>query len=163
MKTKLHIGDAAKACGGIVIAQVERIVKAGSLHPKSVKVPGVSVDYVVVSQPENHMQTITTQFNAALCGDVRVPVNSLAPMALDERKVIARRTALELKPGAITNLGIGIPAGVPSVAAAAVAWLPLCRVIARTMAAASRTRADAPRHHSKYSSAMAAVSANTSL
>jgi propionate CoA-transferase len=92
-------------------------VKAGSLHPKSVKVPGVSVDYVVVSQPENHMQTISTQFNPALCGDVRVPVNSLAPMELDERKVIARRTALELKPGAITNLGIGIPAGVPSVAA----------------------------------------------
>ena len=114
---QINIAHAAKACGGIVIAQVERIVKAGSLHPKSVKVPGVSVDYVVVSQPENHMQTITTQFNAALCGDVRVPVNSLAPMALDERKVIARRTALELKPGAITNLGIGIPAGVPSVAA----------------------------------------------
>jgi propionate CoA-transferase len=96
---------------------VERIVKAGSLHPKSVKVPGVSVDYVVVSQPENHMQTIATQFNPALAGDVRVPLNSLEPMPLDERKVIARRTAMELKRGAITNLGIGIPAGVPSVAA----------------------------------------------
>ena len=114
---QINIAHAAKACGGIVIAQVERIVQAGSLHPKSVKVPGVSVDYVVVSQPENHMQTITTQFSPALCGDVRVPVNSLEPMPLDERKVIARRSALELAPGAITNLGIGIPAGVPSVAA----------------------------------------------
>jgi len=114
---QINIAHAAKACGGIVIAQVERIVQAGSLHPKAVKVPGVSVDYVVVSQPENHMMTIATQFNPALCGDVRVPVNSLEPMALDERKVIARRCALELKPGAITNLGIGIPAGIPSVAA----------------------------------------------
>jgi propionate CoA-transferase len=114
---QINIAHAAKACGGIVIAQVERIVQAGSLHPKAVKIPGVSVDYVVVSQPENHMQTIATQFNPALCGDVRVPVKSLEPMPLDERKVIARRCALELKPGAITNLGIGIPAGVPSVAA----------------------------------------------
>ncbi len=114
---QIHIAHAAKACGGIVIVQVERIVQAGSLHPKAVKIPGVSVDYVVVSQPENHMQTIATQFNPALCGDVRVPTSSLAPMALDERKVIARRTAMELTPGAVTNLGIGIPAGVPSVAA----------------------------------------------
>lgn len=113
---QINIAHAAKACGGIVIAQVERIVKAGSLHPKSVKIPGVSVDYVVLSQPENHMQTIATQFNPALCGDIRVPLNSLEPMPLDERKVIARRCALELKPGSITNLGIGIPAGVPSVA-----------------------------------------------
>jgi propionate CoA-transferase len=114
---QINIAHAAKACGGIVIVQVERIVKAGTLHPKAVKIPGVSVDYVVVSKPENHMQTIATQFNPALCGDVRVPVNSLEPMVLDERKVIARRTAMELTPGAITNLGIGIPAGVPSVAA----------------------------------------------
>nr|WP_315427714.1 CoA-transferase [uncultured Albidiferax sp.] len=114
---QINIAHAAKACGGIVIVQVERIVKAGTLHPKAVKIPGVSVDYVVLSKPENHMQTIATQFNPALCGDVRVPVNSLEPMALDERKVIARRTAMELTPGAITNLGIGIPAGVPSVAA----------------------------------------------
>ncbi|MCX7279042.1 MAG: acyl CoA:acetate/3-ketoacid CoA transferase [Burkholderiales bacterium] len=114
---QINIAHAAKACGGIVIVQVERIVKAGTLHPKAVKIPGVSVDYVVISKPENHMQTIATQFNPAFSGDVRVPVNSLEPMALDERKVIARRTAMELTPGAITNLGIGIPAGVPSVAA----------------------------------------------
>jgi propionate CoA-transferase len=114
---QLAIAQAAKRWGGIVIAQVERIVKAGSLHPKAVKVPGLVVDYVVIGKPENHMQTITTQFNAALCGDVQVPTGSLVPMPLDERKVIARRAALEVTPGAITNLGIGIPAGIPSVAA----------------------------------------------
>jgi propionate CoA-transferase len=114
---QLAIAQAAKACGGIVIAQVERVVQAGSLHPKSVKIPGLVVDYVVIGQPENHMQSITTQFNPALCGDARVPVNSLVPMALDERKVIARRAAMELAEGAVTNLGIGIPAGIPSIAA----------------------------------------------
>jgi propionate CoA-transferase len=114
---QLALAQAARACGGIVIAQVERVVQAHSLHPKRVKVPGILVDYVVLSTPQTHMQTITTQFNPALCGDERVPVNSLVPMPLDERKVIARRAAMELRPGAITNLGIGIPAGIPSVAA----------------------------------------------
>ncbi len=114
---QLSIAQAAKRWGGIVICQVERIVKAGTLHPKAVKVPGLLVDYVVVAQPENHMQTIATQFNPALCGDVMVPTGSLKPMPLDERKVIARRAAMEVTPGAITNLGIGIPAGIPAVAA----------------------------------------------
>lgn len=114
---QLSIAQAARAGGGIVICQVERIVKAGSLHPKAVKIPGVVVDYVVIGRPEHHMQSITTQFDPALCGDVQVPTDSLTPMALDERKVIARRAALELRPGAVTNLGIGIPAGIPSVAA----------------------------------------------
>ena len=114
---QLQIAQAARACGGIVIAQVEQVVQEGSLHPKRVKVPGYLVDYVVIGKPESHMQSISTVFNPALCGDVRVPVRSLAPMPLDERKVIARRAALELTPGAITNLGIGIPAGIPSIAA----------------------------------------------
>ncbi|SFV05655.1 acyl CoA:acetate/3-ketoacid CoA transferase [Pseudoduganella namucuonensis] len=114
---QLSIAQAARACGGVVIVQVERVVASGSLHPKAVKVPGVLVDYVVIGKPENHMQSIATQFDPALCGDLRVPLNSLKPMALDERKVIARRAACELTPGAVSNLGIGIPAGVPSVAA----------------------------------------------
>lgn len=114
---QLSIAQAAKRWGGIVIAQVERVVQAGSLHPKAVKVPGFLIDYAVIGTPENHMQSISTQFNPALCGDVRVPTGSLDPMPLDERKVIARRAALEVTPGALTNLGIGIPAGIPTVAA----------------------------------------------
>lgn len=114
---QLQVAQAARACGGIVIAQVEKVVQAGSLHPKQVKVPGILVDYVVTGRPETHMQSISTQFDPALCGDVRVPVSSMKVMPLDERKVIARRAALELTPGAVTNLGIGIPAGIPSIAA----------------------------------------------
>lgn len=51
------MAQAAKSSGGIVIAQVERIVANGSLPPMSIKVPGISVDYVVVASGEDHMQT----------------------------------------------------------------------------------------------------------
>jgi propionate CoA-transferase len=114
---QLAIAQAAKRWGGVVIVQVERVVEAGSLHPKSVKVPGMLVDYVVVGKPEHHKQSISTQFDPVFSGDIRLPLGALEPMPLDERKVIARRAALELSPGAVTNLGIGIPAGIPSVAA----------------------------------------------
>jgi propionate CoA-transferase len=113
----ISIAQAAKACGGIVIAQVENIVKAGTLHPKQVKVPGLVVDYVIVAKPENHYQTMGTYFNQAFAGDIKIPVASLKPLELDDRKIIARRAAMELIPGAAVNLGIGMPEGIATVAA----------------------------------------------
>ena len=112
----LAIATAAKNSGGFVIAQVERLAAHGSLHPREVVVPGVMVDCVVVAEPRNHQQTYGTVYSPAFASELRVPLDSLAPLPLDERKVIARRAAFELPMGGVVNLGIGMPEGVASVA-----------------------------------------------
>lgn len=64
---------------------------------------------MVVSKPEEHEQSFGCKFNAAATGEIRVPLNSVDKAPLNERKVIARRAAMELKSDTIVNLGIGIP------------------------------------------------------
>jgi propionate CoA-transferase len=108
---------AAKNSRGFVIAQVERIAAEGSLDPRRVQVPGVLVDCVVLGEPENHRQTYATAHSAAFSGQLRVPLDRIAPLPLDARKVIARRAAMELPLGGVVNLGIGMPEGVAAVAA----------------------------------------------
>ncbi|WP_149204978.1 acyl CoA:acetate/3-ketoacid CoA transferase [Actinotalea subterranea] len=113
----LPIAQAAHNSGGIVIAQVESVAAAGSLDPNDVKVPGILVDYLVVSEPENHFQTENTHYNPSFSGQLRVPLSGVTPIGLSERKVIARRCAMELSPHTVLNLGVGIPADVGTVVA----------------------------------------------
>jgi propionate CoA-transferase len=112
----LAMATAVRNSGGRVIAQVERIADTGTLNPKHVKVPGILVDYVVVAKPENHMQTYATHYSPAYAGELKVPLKSIKQLPLNERKVIARRANLELRPYDIINLGIGVPEGVSNVA-----------------------------------------------
>ena len=108
---------AAHNNGGIVIAQVERIVAEGSIKPKDVKVPGILVDCVVIADPpEMHRMNYGVMYDPGLAGEVRVTVDSLPTMELDERKIIARRAAFELPPNGVINLGVGAPDGVANVA-----------------------------------------------
>jgi propionate CoA-transferase len=108
---------AAKNSRGLVIAQVERIAQEGSLDARRVQVPGILVDCVVLAEPENHRQTYAVAHNGAFSGQLRVPMDRIAALPLDERKIVARRAAMELPPGGVVNLGIGMPEGVAAVAA----------------------------------------------
>ncbi|HOM15061.1 MAG TPA: CoA-transferase, partial [Rubrivivax sp.] len=112
----LALAMAAHNSGGIVIAQVERVTERAMLNPRQVKVPGVLVDCVVIAQPDNHWQTFATPYHPGYSGELRVPAGDVQPMVLDERKVIARRAALELEANSVVNLGIGMPEGVANVA-----------------------------------------------
>ncbi|MEM9278823.1 MAG: acyl CoA:acetate/3-ketoacid CoA transferase [Pseudomonadota bacterium] len=112
----LPIAMAAKNSGGLVIAQVERIAALGSLMPKEVVVPGNLVDCVVLSEPDEHLQTYQTPYSHGFSGRMKAVVDTLAPMELTERKIIARRATMELPVNGVVNLGIGMPEGVGSVA-----------------------------------------------
>ncbi|HRO50580.1 MAG TPA: malonate decarboxylase subunit alpha [Hyphomicrobium sp.] len=108
---------AAHNNGGVVIAQVERLVADGSIKPKDVKVPGILVDCVVVADPpEMHRMNYGVLYDPALAGEVRVTVDNLPTMKLDERKIIARRASFELPLNGVINLGVGAPDGVANVA-----------------------------------------------
>lgn len=131
----LPIAQAAHNHGGMVIAQVERVVDRIA-DPKAVRVPGALVDFIVVSGGEQHDQTFAEPFNEAYVvrQASRLPAGRLgcernvgrmpdetggtpASLAFSERKIIARRVLREIRAGAIVNLGIGVPEAVASVAA----------------------------------------------
>jgi acyl CoA:acetate/3-ketoacid CoA transferase len=104
---------AARNCGGVVIAQVKRLVAAGSLPPQSVRVPGILVDYVVLAPDQ--MQTTETPYEPAISGEIRRPESSFALAPWGPDKVIARRAAMELRHGDVVNLGFGISALAPRI------------------------------------------------
>lgn len=113
----LSIAQATKNSGGKVIVQVENVVQFGSLDSRMVKIPGILVDAIVISNPENHMQTFEVDYNPAYSGEIRIPIDAIAPMPMDVRKVINRRAAMELVPNAIVNLGLGIPECISNITA----------------------------------------------
>lgn len=101
---------ATRASGGLVIAQVKRVVKTGDLNPHHVKVPGTLVDYVVVDA--NQRQAANLPDDPALSGEVRKPLEA-KPVGNDIERAIARRAAQEIHDGDVVVLGYGISAYVP--------------------------------------------------
>ncbi len=115
----LALAQAAHNSGGIVIAQVQRLVGAHEMPLSSVKVPGIVVDYVCVcDNPDDHWQTYIEQYNPAYSGESIEPDHGFKPEPLSMRKIIQRRAFFELQKhaGAVVNLGVGIPAGVGKIA-----------------------------------------------
>src|SRR5690606_26295094 len=111
----LSMAQATRRCGGVVIVQVKRLAKRGTLPGKTVKIPGMLVDAVVVDPDQR--QTYQTEFDPAYAGHLKIPLDSFPKIPLDERKIVARRCAMELRKGAICNIGSGICTGIGLVAA----------------------------------------------
>jgi len=105
---------AAHNSGGRVIAQVKRVVAAGTLSPQMVRVPGILVDAIVVD-PAQRMNT-GIEYDPAASGEIRAAGLTLAPLPLSAEKIIARRALAAIRPGAIVNLGFGISSLVPTIA-----------------------------------------------
>ncbi|MEM5367796.1 CoA-transferase [Paraburkholderia azotifigens] len=111
----LAMAQATRRAGGIVVVQVKRMATRNTLPPKQVKIPGILVDFVVVV-PEQR-QTYATDYDPSYAGELRVPLSEIRPLPFGPRKVIVRRAALELYPGAVCNLGAGVSTGLSTVAA----------------------------------------------
>lgn len=133
----LAMAQAAHNSGGIVIAQVESLV---DFHEtlQAIHVPGILVDYVVVSEaPEHHQMTFAEVYNEAYVRPWRGEAAEAAEVAeaakeaakeaealpsasapLDARTIVQRRAVMELAARAprVVNLGVGMPAAVGALA-----------------------------------------------
>ena len=111
----LAMAQATRRQGGIVVVQVKRMARRATLPAKQVKIPGILVDFVVVEREQR--QTYATYYDPSYSGELRVPDDDLKTLPFGPRKVIVRRGAMELFPGAICNLGAGVSTGISTVAA----------------------------------------------
>lgn len=123
----LELAMAAKASGGKVICQVERLTAPGSMKPRDVYIPGELVDAIVVNPKQK--QTFAELYNPAYTGEIRdidprrtyETIKAQSAGITAQRKledhIITRRAALELSKGAVINIGLGIPELVASIAA----------------------------------------------
>lgn len=109
---------AVKQNGGTVVVQVKNLVQGGSLDSQDVAIPGILVDHIVVCEdPELlHRQTSGALYNPIYSGHLKQTAGAVEKMPLDARKILARRSAMELMPEAIVNLGTGNPEFVGTVA-----------------------------------------------
>ena len=107
----LDLALAVKANGGKVFVQVKNYITSASMRGRDVVLPANLVDAIVVTTDVDHYhrQTPATIYDPAMAGYAKVSTTNAAPQPLSERKVIARRAAMELKPSSCVNLGIGIP------------------------------------------------------
>lgn len=116
----LELALAAKASGGLVIAQVKRVARANSLDPRLIRVPGPLVDAVVVNprqtQVSPQMADPLEGWNPFLAGALKSPLKGFKPVPPGIERTILRRAALELRRGDVINLGAGVATHLPRIA-----------------------------------------------
>ena len=116
MNEGLAVATAAHNSGGIVIVQVEYLAKKGTLNPKDVRIPGILVDYVVQATSQDACwQTEGVYYDPSFSGGLKKPLSELPVLDLSPRKIICRRAAMEVRKGAVGNVGVGIPADVSAI------------------------------------------------
>lgn len=114
----LALAQATKANGGKVIVQVDEVYHTFQ-RPRSVVVPGILVDAVVVVRESD---AAFLPYYPTLSGDIHVPpthmdyyMSKLPPSRKKSTEsdasadTIGERAAEELQPGQVVNIGIGIP------------------------------------------------------
>lgn len=109
----LQTAQAVHNNGGLVILQAKRMVKAGSIHPRKVQIPGYLVDIVVINEKQEQLYNGSDAF---FTGDYIAEEDENASLPLDQRKVVARRALMEIGPGNVGNVGVGIADGIGTVA-----------------------------------------------
>jgi propionate CoA-transferase len=109
----LDLAMAAHNNGGIVIAQVKRLIRDHPLKPHDVYVPGILVDFIV--EAPDQWQTTQTPYDPAISGEEFRSLDSFSHMEFGTGKAMARRVAQELKEGWAVNLGFGVSANVPRI------------------------------------------------
>jgi len=115
----LALAQAVHNSGGVVLAQVGELLDA-PVAPQRVQVPGALVDLIVLAESHEHDQTFSETHNPAYCSAIPLGAEeklTTDPLPMDERRVIAARACDELLPGAIVNLGLGMPEGIARMAA----------------------------------------------
>ena len=111
----LSMAQATRAGGGVVIVQVRRLAKRGTLPAKQVKIPGMLVDLVVVDPDQR--QTYPDGVQPGLRRrDASAGVRDRADAV---RRAQGHRAPCRdgARPGAVCNLGSGISTGHRGVAA----------------------------------------------
>lgn len=112
----LSLAQAVKNSGGTVIVQVEKMAGNYSRDPKSICIPGIFVDGVVVAESGEHCQTFAEHFNPAYICQGDIADLNLPAMEQGPRRIISSRAFQEIRPGSNVNLGIGMPEGVAQIA-----------------------------------------------